>query len=106
MSLGKRKRSSKAHAADEDDELMREAFRKAFESRFVPLEKDERVEEATDDESSSQSDSGSWDGFVSEEDIEDAPVIIAKIPTPSEEAKDKSSYKTFMVCNGLQLSLS
>ena len=121
VSLGKRKRSTKARAAaplkkviiappppeaesdGEDKEALQDAFRRAFEARFKPIEdekeEEEKAVEKTQEDMRSE-DEDDWDGLSEdgEEDDGDEVEVVEHANTAySRDRADKATLRAFMV---------
>lgn len=119
VALGKRKRvgakaapASKRAAKEElssdesDSEDMRDAFRRAFEAKFKPLDgvkkKEEKKEEkkapTPAEEEDDESEGNEWEG-MSEDEEPGNTVEVIEVAGPSRaERASKNELKAFMVC--------
>lgn len=88
----------------EDKEALQEAFRRAFEARFKPIEEEKpktgaqtELEDAQDAEleDEEEDDDDDWDGIS--EDEEDGVEVVEHTTTAKRERADKALLKAFMV---------
>ena len=112
--LGKRKRTSR-HELKRDhrdvdptssggsDAGMQEIFRRHFESKFKPLERDSKSA-LSDKENPFRLDTQEenveldWSGFSSEAESDEGPIVVDQANLATFTAPPKVESKTFMVC--------
>lgn len=117
MSLGKRKRvsreqleqpsrspspSSSSGSESEEEEDLQDAFRRAFEAKFKPLDdgpkKKKKVEDIVlEDPKDQEEDDSDWSGISSEEEDEQVQVFDYANTQPTNEPISKAELRAFMV---------